>query len=69
MELLGAGGSHSFLEALCRPLPKVKFHLPMGKLELVDGGLGFGFTDAEIDRGRGLEIYVGSEISFGLAVD
>lgn len=44
------GGERSFIQALQRPLSVAKFRFPSRKPEMIDGDLGFVFTDAEIDR-------------------
>lgn len=58
------GDQRSFAQALQRPLPSVKFKLPLRKPELINGDLGFVFSDIEMDRAaEDLKVCVSAEIS------
>ncbi|KAK3184522.1 hypothetical protein Dsin_031808 [Dipteronia sinensis] len=44
------GGGKSFAQALQRPIPSSKYRIPLRRPELINGDLGFVFSDAEMER-------------------
>ncbi|KAK3188863.1 hypothetical protein Dsin_028424 [Dipteronia sinensis] len=48
--VFAGGGGKSFAQALQRPIPSSKYRIPLRRPELINGDLGFVFSDVEMER-------------------